>query len=237
MNEQRSEALKKELHDKTWRGDYWSKDGAISLALRLYGHNVMLGIPKPESALSSTYYSAAGNAYARAVKAGLCTKIFWYLRAYGCLHKAVVLSNRLAHQVGLDGMTYDELDIRASIMYKNSDYRAACASVLKGLAKLKAEKDASPDSELLLTLTLGKVLKKLGNLDASKAVFKDAELLIPRVSPKTSVRYYRALAEHQHEYDPAAARKSLNIATEIALEHHLDDQVAKIGALFDLLIK
>ncbi|MBX4198265.1 hypothetical protein KW782_02920 [Candidatus Parcubacteria bacterium] len=80
--------LQARLHRLSWQGEYWGPDGAIAVSKKLHKLNEALGGHHALSGLSSTYYSAAANAAARARKSGRIKEVIWFIRAYLALRTA-----------------------------------------------------------------------------------------------------------------------------------------------------
>ena len=105
-----------ELYRKSWAGDYFGRDGAIELAkarcVRVARDNTV----EAYSGLSSTYYSAAGHAYARLRQT---FSPHWAVRAWYCMQLAVDYSDKMVENAGgVHALTVDQLDIRQSIYRK-----------------------------------------------------------------------------------------------------------------------
>lgn len=220
-----SASSSQQVYEKTWRGQYWGRDGVIAQAKRNITHPPTAG---EISALSSTYYSAAGHAFAKLQTSSIFRKPFWAFRSLWCLFFAGYISNLLVQRFGLSGMTPDQLDVRARILFRQKRYGRALEATMKGLS----QKDLPPDTEALLKIGLAEIQLATGYVSLAAASYGEALGLISRIRPTTTVRLYRSLADfyrkrgyHEHKKDMAAK------ALEVAQKHKLDDQVVKLAPL------
>ena len=151
-----AQQLAGQVRDLAWKGCYWGADGAIRKAERLHCLSLGQRGQSAWSALSSTYYSAAGNALARA-RANLLMAPYWLVQAYRYLEKAHRASDRAAAS-GYEPMSADELDVRQSILRKCGDLDGALACIDHALGKpgLRA------DTNLLLLVGRAEILEAQG---------------------------------------------------------------------------
>jgi len=179
------------------------------------------------SALSSTYYTAWGNAFSRG----------WLVSGIWCAVWALSWSNFTEKKIGLERMTHGQLDVRGSILALWYMYRKAEICLRKALEK----KDISIDSRALILCKLGevqdrKILNRIRGEDGG-IVFGEA-VRIEGVKNTTRVRVLKALGQHMLrkkrsrplDYKMVAMR-FLKEALEIAERDNLGDQIVKIKAL------
>ena len=221
--------LNEAVYALTWAGVLWGRTGAIRVSrLRAEYLKVLGEEASALSALSSTYYTAAGNAAARVGQTSGAAKYLWLCRVVWCLVRAVVLSNRLERRAGLSGMTPDQLDVRASILRKARRYQAALRCIEEALRR----GGRSPDTTALLEASRGEAFYALGMSAAATIAYAHALLLCDRVRPTTSVRVLKSWGAHRIRLgERGEARRVLRDALVLAEKHHLGDQEEKIRAL------
>jgi hypothetical protein len=217
------------IYEETWLGNYWSLSGVLVLEwirarlINRYGsESQRRGLL---SARSSTWYSAAGQARARASK-NLWAKFFWFPIAAFCFWRALRFSNRFAKKIQLEKMTAPQLDVRASILRKLGKHNEAlwCAVVALG------KKEVSIDSRALLLLSAGECQLTLDSPVEANRFFQQAEALLPDISPNVRVRVARALATyHGRRSHHERAEELRTLAREIAEREGLADQLQKIA--------
>jgi tetratricopeptide (TPR) repeat protein len=219
--------LQQRLYELSWKGEYGGRDGAIAVSKELFRLGSALSDQKPLSGLSSTYYSAAGNAWATAKSSGFPVKIFWMIRAFIYMKKAVHLSDTLAKEVGLSGMTPDELDVRSAILRKARRFNDALACGLNALCRI----GIPWDTRVLLLIGVGETHDALKDQTMARRAYRLALELLGNVKPTTRVRYYRSHASHLcRSSEIERARQCWEEAIKIAIEYDLYDQIAKIRA-------
>jgi len=220
------------VYNLTWQGKLWGSDGAIKWSHVRYAYLSLFADRKGEgaSALSSTYYTAWGNAMAQIWQGPL-----WLIRAVCCAFWALSWSRFAEKEIGFKNMNHGQLDIRGSILAKAHMYRKAEKYLLKALEK----KDISIDSRALVLCKLGEVLDKKKNYRAG-VFFGDARMLINTrdVKNTTRVRVLGALGAHMLRMKKKrpldykeVAMMFLKQALEIAERDNLGDQIIKIKAL------
>ncbi|OGG47144.1 hypothetical protein A2671_01970 [Candidatus Kaiserbacteria bacterium RIFCSPHIGHO2_01_FULL_49_13] len=128
------EELSKEISEKTWSGQFWGSQGAVELERRRFNLSKREGGEASAfGAASSTYYAAAGNAYARFKKAPW--QFWWAYRAFILRGYAVWLSDQIELKKGVTNMTPDELDVRQSILRRVKRYKEAKKCVHEALGR------------------------------------------------------------------------------------------------------
>lgn len=227
------DALGQTIYHESWLGRYWGRAGAIALAkARCFYLIVELGKTERNvlSGLSSTYYSAAGNAWARAKeakKSGSLMFLLWAWRAWRCLRRAVSLADRLKRSVvKLSELGGDELDVLCSVYRKCRRWEEALACATVGL-----QRSPSVDSQCLLNLGVAECQEKLGREEAATHAYIQVYELEDQVSSGAKVRLLRALAGRWDRmgYNDRATR-ARGEARAIAISDGLDDQLAKLDA-------
>ncbi|HEU0080982.1 MAG TPA: hypothetical protein VFQ72_03080 [Candidatus Paceibacterota bacterium] len=217
--------IRKQIHDKTWKGGFWGRGGAIELARDAYRD------PGDGMALASTYYAAAGNAAARAASEKGLRKVAWNARAAALLCRALWVSGRFERWIGRSNIAADQLDVRATIL-RRCGFRSAALERID-LALLKR---TSADTEMLLLTGKAEILAEQGKGREAWQTFHEASLLSPAVKPTTLVRFYKARARRSLRIGwSQVAEEDLSIARDIARAHGLDDQLEKIQPLLDHL--
>ncbi len=230
-------ALGEAIYHQSWLGQYWGRAGAIALAReRCFCLMAELGKTGRDvlSGLSSTYYSAAGHAWARAknakkssVVSGSLAFLFWAWRAWRCLRQAVLWSDQLEKAAGgLKNLTADELDVRCSILRKAKRWEKARAAAGLGLQK----DDLSMNTRCLLLLGRAEATEMLAKDEEARVAYLQVRDLIDQLLPETQVRAWRALAgrfERMGHTDKA--REARAKARALATAEGLDDQVIKLG--------
>ena len=216
-----SEGLRQGIYAASWGGELWGPLGAIKLSKLRFQALKELGDEKGAlSALSSTYYTAAGNARAK----GRVGRAFW------CAIQAMLLSDDLEEKYGLRNLTPDELDIRSRILFMVWRYRDSLRVSREALSR----GISSPDTRALLEMGLAETLSALGKeIEATHAWARAIELAT-KVKPTTLVRVHRALAGHCFKIgDRERGHQELGMALRVAHENGLQDQIVKITALAD----
>lgn len=227
------ESLNSRLYRLTWAGDYWGKDSAIWLAKRLFREREKRGERMQAlMSLSSTYYSAAGNAAAHAcIRHGSIfpnpAMLMWAIRAFLCLKKAERLSDRVQRELGIVGMNHDELGVRSAILCKAGRHREALLCTEQAMMRT----GLSPDDQVLLAMGLGEIKSAVGESKDAQYAYSRAAELIPNTKPTTAVRFLKSFAEFLNSQGGGGASNMLEEALEIARANHLDDQVLKIQSL------
>lgn len=235
------DVLSRQIHDKTWAGEYWGAGGVIVLTEDRFRKSLhdSLGEPEKEAAayssISSTYYSAAGNAYARFQRASLWTKPLWAIRAVRYLRKALEASDKVQALLGLLGMTPDQLDIRSTILRSVGRWDEA----LRCLEEALARPNLRPESRVLLLMGKAECLDREKKHPEAEDILHEASEICLAVRVQTQVRFHKAFGEHferrrmlenaRHEYETA-----LWIARETG---GLGDQEQKILARLERLPK
>lgn len=223
------DGLKVTIHHQSWLGHYWGRAGAIALArARCFYLIGELGKTERDvlSSLSSTYYSASGNAWSRAKKAEILFP-FWAWRAWRCLRRAVRLADQLKRSVvKLSELSGDELDVLCSILRKAKRWESALACAVVGLQRT----GLSNNTRCLLYLGQAQALEKLGQDSASLSAYIQAYDLKEQVSPGTQVRLMRVIAGRwERSGHTERAARGRTEARTLALLEGFDDQLIKLG--------
>lgn len=222
--------MEESISERVWKGLYWGPSGVIAQAEKESQEKGTRGKKlKDLSALSSIYYSAAGHAKAKIKTAPLSEKLLWTVRATWCLLKAYKLSEKLVYEhSGIEYMTPEQLDVRASILIAVKSYRKAMAAIDEALER----ENVTIDTRMLLNISLAKLcdIEKFPSL--AEDALKRASELEKEARPTTLVRLYKAYAEHckklgYHDMAYVLAQKAFVFASE----HNLDDQKIKIQPL------
>lgn len=214
--------LKEELYQKTWRGEYFGKEGAIKLGKTVFRQTYSIDNPNPLMGLASTYYSAAAHAWSRFHKGP-----FWLITAIWCLIQAFRLSSRFERLVGTKNMTADQLDVYASILFQTRIFKKrALDCVYSALGK----EGLSPSTRVLLLIKGGEIHNALHDRQAASMFYREAGKIWKETPPTTQVRYCRSVARHNELMgNKLMKEKWLRTARDIAKEHKLNDQLVKAG--------
>jgi tetratricopeptide (TPR) repeat protein len=222
--------LRQELSKLTWAGKLWGRNGAIRWSRKRYKILEELGREAEAlSALSSTYYTAAGQALAR----GEGLRVLWWLPvAIWCLMRANLLSDRLERLLGLSRMSSEELDCRARITFKAWRYKKALACTREALSR----QDLAPDTRALLLMGLAEILEALnksGQMSSEvERIYNEIVSLCTHLKPTTEVRIMKSYGEYLLNWDyPVEAEGILVQAIDVAREHKLGDQEIKIAPI------
>jgi tetratricopeptide (TPR) repeat protein len=183
------------------------------------------------SALASIYYTAYGNAFAKAELVGLAMKPVWRIRGIWYLWLALRISDRLERDVGIKKMSPGQLDVRANILaaafWRPGRYKKALACIEEALSR----EDLSNGDLALLARKEGEIHDSLGEIVIANYAFKRA-LSFSDVEPTTRVRVLKSFAGHELNYGRAENAKFLiKEAIALAEKNNLGDQVIKIKAL------
>lgn len=211
-----------EVYEKSWAGQYWGPDGALAKQRRRTQN------PQDYSALSSTCYSAATQAYARFKTGAFPSKLLWGFRAWRCLREAERLSDAFARAVKQTDRTPDQTDVRARILFRRKRYAEARDLTKAALAR----ENLSLDTRVLLTIGLAEIHDATGSAVCAEEAYRSVEEMLPHVKATTSVRHYKSLAWFYHEHgDLTSMRRAADKAREIAAANGLFDQLHKIKPL------
>lgn len=225
-------SLWQKVYDATWQGKLWGKNGAIhwSRARCLYLESIGKKA-EASSAMSSTYYTAAGHAFARAKLASFLPKIFWMAVGLWYLVWALSHSNRVERILGIEKMTHGQLDVRASILAKWGRYKKA----LRCLEEALSRPDITNDSRALILVKRGEVLYALHKLPLAAEAYIRASK-IKGIKATTEVRVLKSLGQHYKRLgNKKFAQENLEKALTLAEKNNLGDQVVKIKALMKKL--
>lgn len=231
MSEERND-LGRRIYDGSWRGEYWGREGVIVLSKRRFRQRVREGKhAEALSALSSTYYSACGQAIARlkgtnirsphdffdAMRLGVL--VLW------CAWRTSFLSEIMEMRAGLANLTADQLDIRGRILLLQKRYRKAYEVTDRALDI----PNLSPDTHVLLEIGLGEIANAMGRSAQAEVCYDRARAIVDGTRPTTQVRFYRSLAGHcKKNGELGLVRPYALRAMEIAEQNGLTDQLIKI---------
>jgi hypothetical protein len=236
------------LYEKSWSGQYFGRHGAIALARMRFKEEKAFGAREDMigalSALSSTYYSAAGHAYARFKNTRMP---WWAFRAGWCLRRALAYSDQAIHLApGTGRLTVDQLDVRQSILRKVAEkkrdrYRSAYPYVLAALdcinAALRREGVSRHARGLLLVGKIDILTRypgmRWGDDDVEAMLHEALEIAdhVASGNPRQAIRIYRGCMMGFECLDDAeqaaSAREKARALAESTGAH---DQLLKLGA-------
>ncbi len=229
-----SDELSRLVHDKSWAGDLWGPTGAIAYAEARFEQQMNSAQTDRERAgahtsLSSTYYTARGNADAHLRKSEGDERERWSERSQTYLKKALHHSNEVERLVGVEGMTPDQLDVRATILHSAGRTGEALGLVDEALAR----SEVTPESHALLLTRKARIHDERGRHSEAAALLIQAREEAKKVRGQTQVRIEKAWGRHLEAVgDKEGAGEAYDVALAQA-EHMggMDDQVAKISAL------
>ena len=112
------EKLKKALSEAVERGNSWGENGTIAIGNKFFILDRIQNGPQALNNLSKIYYDAASEAAFRAKKANPLVRLFWQARANHCSKKAATLSDWFFEEVGLEGMSVQDLELRTAILWR-----------------------------------------------------------------------------------------------------------------------
>src|SRR3989344_73087 len=229
----RMKLAQREISAESWQGNYWGPNAVIALNRQQF--KKLCGQGKTSEALaslSSTYYSASGSAFARMRLASIFGKPVWTLEALWCLWRAVRLSDALGREAGTQGMTADQLDVRARILFKwGSRFSRKRVDDAFFITTTALKRNINRDTEVLLLMGLGEIQEARQQYKESFHAYRKGSGLVERgVSASTAVRFYRSLGAHYRRLkrpDPATIAE--NRALEIAQKDGgMGDQILKL---------
>lgn len=215
----------------TSAGDFWGREGAIRYSKKRAEYLRDLGdTAKALSALSSTYYSAFGNAWARVKLTAMPWQwLFWLFRAWRCRGQAVRYSDRLVGLVGnIRSMSSDQLGTRSRVLFADGRYEE---SLECGWAALISVRRVSEKEAALIRAGIAETLDAMGR--RQEALEQYQSVISMDLEPKVAVRVKKSWARHCLLVgDGEQALQVLTSALEIARQNNLGDQVVKLNALF-----
>ena len=225
------EELGKKIYEKIWQGWLWGRDGALALAKkRFYQQWWEWRRRDGLSALSSAYYTAAGNAFARSGEGSFFTRLSWLSKGVWCLMVANVYSNELKiRRGGLKKMTPDELDVRSRICFKSRYLKEALRCSEEALSRW----GLTTDTRVLLLMGKAEILdarhkgeERSGEVERT---YNDALRLRRHIKPTSDVRLLKSYGAYLLKWGyPGGAEGVLAKAAEIARRYGLGDQEVKI---------
>lgn len=220
-----------EIYDKSWVGDYWGANGALNKGVEFY--RMLIGEKQKRdalSSLSSTYFSAAGNASANFYQARFYAKPIWVLRATVCFLQASRLSDKLEKFIGITRINPEELSVRIAILLASSRYKRyrrakECTETAFSQKIIKGDTKALVLSYFLNSRFTPKneSIRHCGELRA---------ILLRSLRSTTRVRVLRELGLFQKRRgDVEGAREYFSKALKIAESEGSSDQILKIQAV------
>ena len=217
-------SLNQEIYDQSWSGEHFGPNGMLWKAKRRYRREVAEGnLTGALSALSSSYYTASGNAFSRWKLAKW--QLWWLWRAAWCAFQAKCKSDRFARIVPKDQMSSGQACVRSSILITFKQYGEA-KKLLEFMLRTQALLD---DDQALLLINHAKVAKAEGYFGLAHSTLNEAVALENNLKPTTRVRLYRALGElWGREGNRQEAESCFFAAATIAEEEGLHDQSLKI---------
>lgn len=223
------EGLNKAIYHLTWLGRFWGPEGVIALdEIRAHYLKEIGEKRKAFANLQSTYYAAAGNAYAQATKRRFFKKLTWLIRASQYVLNAEIMSDNVVRiSGGIEYMTPEELDIRSHILRKGKKRREALQCIEQGLSR----QNVSSNSKALLLMGKAEIFAHQGNFGAADAAYAEALSLKEYIPPSTYVRILKSIAGVMTNKTIEERKKLLQNAKLIAKEVGLRDQVEKIEAI------
>lgn len=218
----------RKVYDLTWQGKLWGRGGAIAWSRKRYWHFRNLGKrAEAASSLSSTYYTAAGNAFALAKQLPMVRRTIWLLRGVWYLFWALAHSNEVERILGVKNMTHGQLDIRASILAKCRKYARAQRYLQAALRR----QDITDDSRALVLVKLGEVYQALGRPYPAEESYSQAAKM-EGLKATTKVRVLKSLGQYYRRVGgKGRAQEYLQKALALAEKNNLGDQIMKIKAL------
>jgi hypothetical protein len=206
------------------------EESRLSLIVGLASENQPRSTVGAYSAASSTYYAASGNAWAHFLTTPWnlwwLIRTVWYLRV-----KSWRMSNKMVKFAGgIENLTADELDIRASIARKCRWHIEAMRCVNLALARA----DISDNTRVLLLIHRTKDWEMGGEAGKVASVFQEIEEIVGKgnVPVMTQVRALRAWARWLKATGAPEVQVKIMLdgATKLAEKAGLGDQVVKVQA-------
>lgn len=206
-------------HDATWAGNYWGFRGAIVLALR-----DLILLRSNFSALSSTFYSAAGavkgkRKYLYAFCALVCSEIFAVSKLYS-----------------LEKMTPGQKDVRASILFQVGNTlggwigRRMLNRAQSIAHSAYSAQDISEGTKILVAVLLAKISLAMYEYGLAERWVAQAEKLVKNASlpPEVLTRVCRSLGTLYCVLgNRSGGAKNFCISYVLAKEHSLVDSMNK----------
>jgi len=217
--------LSLEIYDKSWAGDFWGVNGALTKAKELYWMIAGKGKKRDAlSSLSSTYFSAAGNAKAIFFKARFYAKPLWVFRVVWCLFQANRLSDKLKRVAGIEKMKISELDVRIAIMLAVFRMKSARKCLDEFISR-----EEKPSDTIALIISHFLNHRFVSKEFANKSMGDLRSLLLEPLRSTTRVRVLREMGLYQKRRgDWDGAREFFSEALKIAETEDLGDQILKI---------
>jgi tetratricopeptide (TPR) repeat protein len=228
-----SDSLGTAIYHLTWAGHLFGPLSVIPLARMRLAVNKMEGRAADGfSAISSIYYTAWGNAMARAKQQKfLLSALYWLARGYWYLWLAIRASDKVLNFLGYAKMSVGMLDIRASILtatfWRVDHLKDALACIMEPFGR----PDNSKDDIALLLRKKGEICYRMGDIDLAHYAF-EAALKERPVMPSTRVRVLRSYIWYSRkQQNDNQAKRFANEAIELAEMNNLGDQIIKIKSL------
>lgn len=251
------------IREKILLGDFWGKCGAVSIQKQIlnfyraycrwdkkyYGGGTPSIFPvQLFSMASSTYYAASGNAVSLAdgipFLVTVYFRIFWLWRAWRCLRKAEIFSDKFAALRRMEDMSLGELDTRACILNKRGRRNEALALISHGITKISTGQTGTKHNLCLFLIHEAEVIAGMRKYDkenkaetnykqAMKLSEDEGDEIIPVLTKVRVMKSYgKFLATKGQSNDAEAV---LSEALDLARSSGLFDQVKKIKTVIKSL--
>ncbi|MBI5742643.1 MAG: hypothetical protein HZA25_02290 [Candidatus Niyogibacteria bacterium] len=234
------------IYDLSWGGTaFLAKLQLFYFTLKNEGWRVRSAEPRTRaqgySALSSTYYSIVGTAFAQ-LKATLKPKwlapvriaawcLIWLPLAAWCYWRMLPLSNRIVKLIGYGDMSADQCDVRQSILRRRGRYDEAKKCIRAALTK-NPEK---AHTRGLLRVGLAEIYRHEGDWRNAKtevgAALVEAEQA-EKLDPRQAARIYRQCADitdFVEQGDPIPGNQLRQKAQMLAKAAGAQDQLLKLS--------
>ena len=236
--------LREKISELTLKGLFWGKNGALALEKEGSKINKRFGFHFTEflSGISSTYYAASGNAVSLAdgipFLVTVYFRIFWLWRAWRCLRKAEIFSDKFAALRRMEDMSLGELDTRACILNKRGRRNEALALISHGIMKILTGQIGTKHDLCLFLIHEAETITSMRRYDKENKTEKNYQQALKlsedeTVPALTKVRvmksYGKFLAENKRIDE---AESMLGNALDLARENDLYDQERKLKAIF-----
>lgn len=231
--------LDKRISELTCKGLFWGENGAIAMEKERLKLNKAFGQSPVEllSATSSTYYAASGNAASRARNSSLFLKIFWYFRAWKCLRRAEILSDKFAKLRLIEDMSLGELDVRACILNKAGRSNEALVYLNYGIMKIPTGQLGTKHDLCLFLIHETEIITGMRKYDKENKAEKNYQQAMKlsedeTVPALTKVRVMKSYGKFLASIARITESKDmLREGLGLAEENKLFDQAVKIKAL------
>lgn len=227
MRDEIIEGLRHALYRLSWVGLFWGKDGAIAVAKTMARH--LEKLDKKEDAfsvLSAIFYSAGGNAKARALRS-FWASLFWFIVAFYCRKRARRFSEKMVGAGGgIENLSPRRLEIRACILRVNGNYEEAEDCISKALFRPRM----SDNTRALLMMGKAELQTRVGLLVEAECNYREAlELPLAEIARSRILRSFGVFLRMKG--DEKEAVQVFEQAKKIASGYGLEDQADKLEAV------